>query len=159
MNGEFWWEARLHNGDIIVLKPDEAEVLMLAKKVNDSATIPRLKMQIDTRQISWVEQTDRPMPNAVQLGAGSDSPAPQIPVAGGQPNSVAAMYVKRRILWRVWERKYAGSPGYFALRESDDDGEVWMAFTRPVYPSGLPHGVQELEDWELKLVERRTAVR
>jgi hypothetical protein len=158
MNELFWWEARIFGGETILLKPDEAEVVMLAKKANDSVMIPRLKMQIDTRQVVWVEQTDQPFDNDRKLASGSGSSVAEIPLPGGQPDSVAATYVKRRVSRRVWERLYAGAPGYFALPESDDDGgEVWMVFTRPVYPSGLPRGLHELEGWELKIVERRFA--
>lgn len=153
---EYWWKADMFSGESLLLKPDEAEIVMLAKKVKDSVMIPRLRMQIDTKSIASIEQTAQPLPKVALPGNTSSQTA--IPIVGRFPNSIRVQFVKRHVPYRIWERQYANIPGYHLLRRNEEDADVWVVFTRPMFEEvGLPEGLYELEDWEEQLIERKVA--
>ncbi|GAB3068012.1 hypothetical protein [Pedococcus soli] len=159
---DYWWNAYKYGGEILRLKPAEAAMVMQAKQRGEPVLVKRLSMMIDTKELAEIEKTDEPIRDLGLQAIGDGTTGArkkELPI--GYPESAQARYVKRKVPFRAWERKYAPAPGYHLLHSDDDDeGTVWVCMTRIVTPSerdpaNLPSGLQPLEPWELELLTQK----
>lgn len=159
----YWWNMNKFGGEVISVTPEEATRGMEAKTSGEIFNLARLGlMAIDPKSIIDFEKTgriivsvDRPM---LEAGVESETGRPMGEVAlPSNHGGVLAQWVKKFVTERVFARDHAGRPGYYALRKAEDQGGLFVVCTRPMFASGLPEGLEELEDWEKAIMERRLA--
>jgi hypothetical protein len=157
----YWWHAKKFGGDVLILTPEEAAVGMRAKKSGESFEIPRLRAQIDSKAIAEFEESrDVFYESSSQLGSGLED-GPKIDRAlHGVDGGILTHWVKKFVKDREYNARdsyYKNGSGYWPLRRLEDQSGLFIVFSRPVYASGLPEGLEELEDWETQMMEKRLA--
>jgi hypothetical protein len=159
VNKRYWYYGYKVGGEVELFTPDEAKLLVPAKLKGESVWIERLHRALDTKFFTDFEESDRVYYGGSpdQLEAGDRRPGSEIPIPGRR-GGVAVCWVKRRIRSSNF-KDYKGRPGYYPLRKDEDSATMYVVFARPVYPSGLPDDLQELEDFEVEIIEKRLANR
>lgn len=152
---KYWWHAVKFGGEIILLTPEEATEGMAAKTNGKPFMVPRLQMMIDSKEIAEFERSDTGLNDKGLLSDGSQAnplkrELPETNATGG----ILTQWVK----FLVKDNKVAAfiaQPGYYALRRDDRFGGVFIAHSRPVFASGLPEGLEQLEGWENDILAKR----
>lgn len=159
---KYWWNAVKYGGEVVSLTPEEAAEAMAAKKLGKPTfEVPRLRAQFDPKQFGEIEESTRPyrdLRHALGSGTAEERIAAEKPRVS-PTGSVLVQWVKRLVTERVYQREYANRPGYWPLRRVEDEGGLYVVHSRPVYPSGLPEGLELLEDWEVVIIEKKLADR
>lgn len=163
MNRNYWYEVYpLRDGTGWMLTPDEAKDFIQAKARKDVVWIARHNVQLDTRMYGDVVMTKNPYTEGVgYLEAGEQAAVPSSrKVLMSPAGNAYSRLVKKKMPFTIWDRFGSKTPGQFMLhRDKDDESEVWIGTTRPVYEEekdgNLPAGLELVEDWELKLLEGR----
>jgi hypothetical protein len=155
----YWYEVERWDGEVIELDPGEGKEAAIQHALGGVFISKRQRMTLSMKDVKEVSQTSRVYGSEPLLPAGEvkETLDDDKPVTRGR--GVLVRWVKKKMPYKIWHKSYIGH--YKLLRSDDDSGDVWVVrsqivtrgnFSQKVFANGW----YALEDWEYKLMERKT---
>lgn len=138
---QFYWHIELYGGEIIKIKPENAQVIQeLVAKQQGAITTPTRSIVV--KDIKDFRLSDEPYSDQKLIeGVAQAFNEPRI----NKDGSIQSRWVKKSVPKRMWEKHYKYHEAYRALQEADSF--IMIAFLQPVHQ--IDHArVQELSPIE-----------
>lgn len=126
MDKQAWWEIEKWDGEIIPVKPQNANTVK-AHLAKGEGFINTATRSLAVKDIKDFRETSRPYSDQKLLESGVQAfGLPQL----NEDGSIKAKWVKKTVNRREYSKVYSG-PGYRVLSEADN--YIWIAFRLPIH--------------------------